>query len=67
MKCWCFNSEQLDAALAAYRLRVGVTHASETTLIGDFLLSPEAREHKLTMHGIWDRQDPSAPEKDKQP
>jgi len=59
MKCWCFNQEQLDAALAAYRMRVGVTHAIETTLIDDFLLSPEAREHKLTLEGMWDK--PAAP------
>ena len=58
MKCWCFNQEQLDAALAAFLAKNNMpTLAGE--VIREFLVSPEAREHKLTLEGIWDRQTPA--------
>jgi len=58
MKCWCFNQEQLERALAAYRQRIGdprdrgVNDPMEAVITG-FLGSPEAREHKLILDGIW--------------
>jgi hypothetical protein len=63
MKCWCFNQEQLDRALAAYRQRIGdprdrgVNDPFEA-VITSFLDSLEAREHKLTLDGMWDRKEP---------
>lgn len=73
MKCWCFNEEQLAAALKEYAARqpvIEVTLAPELQssgisfepmdhpkLLRDFLESPEARKHKLLMHGIWDREE----------
>ncbi len=61
MKCWCFNQEQLEAALQSYTARIGpVPNASPKVLIAHFLISPEAREHKLILDGMWDRKDPPA-------
>ena len=66
MKCWCFNEEQLEAALIAWADRqygsvpIADQPVVEATVpvIRSFLNSPEAREHKLGLHGMWDREEP---------
>ena len=60
MKCWCFNQEQLDAALAAWVEQRSAVADFEVGphAVRAFLTSAQAREHKLTIHGVWDRQDP---------
>ncbi len=66
MKCWCFNQEQLDAALKAWvehqsafaaAFHLGHISAAEEA-IRAFLASSPAREHKLILDGMWDRKDP---------
>ncbi len=66
MKCWCFNQEQLDAALRQYlavqpnmeirSLTPGLEVAplDVAKVVRDFLASPQAREHKLVLDGMWD-------------
>ena len=60
MKCWCFNQEQLDGALAAYLEKNNLPKLAGE-VIREFLVSPEARAYKLALHGSWDRQ--PAPDK----
>lgn len=72
MKCWCFNQEQLDRALAAYRQRIGDprdrgANDPMEAIIAGFLNSPEARAGKLTLDGMWDRQDPTQNEEGPKP
>lgn len=53
MMWWCFHEENLAAALAAYEARRTHEGATEqqakddTSVIAQFLASPEAKAHKL--------------------
>lgn len=50
MRYWVFTEKQLEVALAAFVARIaepGVDPVVVDALIREFLVSPEAREHKL--------------------
>jgi hypothetical protein len=66
MKCWCFNEQQLEAALKAWldrRAAASDLHTCDSISgheVRAFLGSQEARERKLILDGMWDRQENAA-------